>query len=519
MSMKDLLRELAARREKAVAMGGAERIEKQHRRGKQTARERIAKLVDGGRFNEYGQLASHLGAHAHAQGIDEITPADGVVFGFGAIDGRDVCVVAEDFTVQGGTYGLIHGKKKLRAVETAHRARVPIVWLLDGAGARAQEMIGEGLPEGPHYFAMARHSGIAPQVALVMGPSAGDSSLIASLCEFIVMVEGTSMLAAGGPPVVKAAIGSTVEKEELGGASVHCRISGVADNAARDEGEAIAMAKRFLSYLPTNAWSWPPHLQTEDPVDRTDEGLLAILPDDKRQPYDMKRVVAAICDRDSFFELAPEFARMMITGFARIAGHPVGIVANQPMVQAGAITAAAARKARHFVDLCSSYHVPLIFLQDVPGVMPGPQSEREGALRAGLALAYSLAHSAVPRITVVVRKAFGFGAVAMGGGGNSGQTLILAWPGATFGSLPARSSVLAAHARELESSADPGTLERDLIEEYERCNGAFHAATKSNIDDVIDPRETRARLAAALELLRNQRANSPTPVYRTGVMP
>jgi acetyl-CoA/propionyl-CoA carboxylase carboxyl transferase subunit len=310
-----------------------------------------------------------------------------------------------------------------------------------------------------------------------------------------------------------------VEKEELGGASVHCRISGVADNAVRSEEEAVSTAKRFLSYLPANAWCWPPHLPTDDDPTRADEEMLTIVPDDLRKPYDMKRVIRSVSDHESFFEIAPEFARMIITGFARIAGHPVGIVANQPVVQAGAITAAAARKARHFVDVCAAYHVPLVFLQDVPGVMPGLQSEREGVLRAGLSLAYSLAWSDVARITVVLRKAFGFGACAMGGGGNSGQTLMVAWPGAVFGSLPARSSVLAAHASELERSSDPAALERELMANYERCSGAFHAANKGNIDDVIDPRETRARIAKALELDRSRRSQAPAPLYRRGVMP
>ncbi len=519
MSMPDLLNELALRREAALKMGGQERVDKQHQRGKKTARERIAMLVDAGSFCEYGQLSSHLGVHGRPQSVDEVSPADGVVTGVGTIDGRYVCVVAEDFTVKGGTFGIIHGKKKLQAVELAGRERLPIVWIQDGAGARAQEMVGEGLGEGPHYFAMARHSGIAPQVAIVAGPSAGDSSLIASLCEFIVMVEGNSMLAAGGPPIVKAATGQDVGKEELGGASIHCRLSGLADNAARDEEHAITMAKQFLSYLPVNAWCWPPHCPTGDPVDRADDELVRIAPDDLRRPYDMKRVIRAVFDNESFFEIGPEFAPMIITGFARMDGHPAGVIANQPMVYAGAITAGAARKARHFIDLCNAYHVPLVFLQDVPGVMPGPQSEREGTLRPGLALAYALAWVEVPRITVVLRKAFGYGAVAMGGGGNSGQSLVLAWPGAVFGSLPARSAVLAAHARELEAAADPAALEQELMDIYNRSSGAFHAAAKANIDDVIDPRETRGRIAAVLSITRNRRSQAPGPVSRRGVMP
>lgn len=517
-SLDTALTELQARRARALEMGGVERIERQHLRGKKTVRERISILLDADTFREYGQLASHIHALGVSQRVDEVTPADGVVFGFGKIAGRMVCVIAEDFTVKGGTFGIIHGRKKLRAIDIAHRERVPVIWIQDGAGARAQEMIGEGLPAGPHYLVMARHSGTAPQVSIVMGPSAGDSSLIASLCEFIIMVEGTSMLAAGGPPIVKAAMGKDVFKEELGGSDVHCRISGCADNVARTEEEAITMARRFLSYLPGNAWEYPPHQPSDDPIERADEDLISILPDNPRTPYDMKRVISAVVDRESFFEIKPLFAPMVITGFARMDGHPVGIVANQPKVMAGTITEKAARKIRHFIDLCTAYHLPLVFLQDVPGVLPGPDSEREGTLRSGLAITYALAWSDVPKITVVIRKAFGYGACAMCGGG-SGQTVTLAWPCADFGSLPPESAVLAAHTREIEAATNPEQLKRELMENYERSSGAFHAAGIFTLDDVIDPRETRLRVIQALELARQRRTMPAQPAARCGVMP
>ena len=345
MSNTTALEELAARRKKAIAMGGAERIDRQRKRGKLTVRKRIALLVDQGTFQEYGQLASH--ASGSLQSVDEITPADGVVFGFGTIDDRTVCVVAEDFTIQGGSAGLIHLEKKTRAVEMATRERVPLLWLLDGAGARAQEMIGEGLPAGPRYLSIARHSGVAPQVAIIMGPCAGDSALIGSECEFVIMVDGTGMLAAGGPPVVLAATGQKITKAELGGAEVHCRISDVADNAATSDEDTIAMARRYLSYLPHNAWEYPPRVPTSDPADRSDDDMLQVVPDDPRHPYDMKELIRRIADRESVLEIKPEHAETIITAFARMAGHTVGIIANQPMVLAGAINAQAARKARH----------------------------------------------------------------------------------------------------------------------------------------------------------------------------
>ena len=517
-TLDDKLNELDARREHALAMGGNDRVARQRSRGKQTVRERIAQLLDPGSFQEYGQLASHIGEGGLPQDIDEVTPADGVVFGFGKIEGRMVCVVGEDFTVKAGTYGIVHGRKKLRAINMANRERVPVVWLQDGAGARAQEMIGEGLPTAPHYVSMARHSGTAPQVCIVMGPSAGDSSLISSLCEFIIMVEGISMLAAGGPPIVKAATGRDIGKEELGGTDVHCRKSGVADNAAKNEKQAIAMAKRFLSFLPTNAWEYPPHVPCDDPVDRMDVGLRAIVPDNPRSPYDMKRIITAIIDKESFFEIKPKHAEMLITGFARLDGHPVGIVANQPKIMAGTITEKAARKARHFIDLCNAYHVPLVFLQDVPGIMPGPEPERAGTLRSGLAITYALAWAEVPRVTVIIRKSYGYGAFAMCGGGLE-QSAILAWPNADFGSLPPASAVLAAHGREIEAADDPETLKLELMNNYVRCSGPFHAAGLFNIDDVIDPGETRPRIIRAFELARQRRTEPAQPVPKYGVMP
>jgi len=516
MKTGEVRAELLARRKKALKMGGAEKVERQYARGKKTVRERLDMLLDPGSFQEYGQLASRFAEHY--QTVDEIVAADGFIFGFGKIDGRYVCVGAEDFTVFGGSVGINHLKKKIRAIELATQERVPMIWLLDGGGARAQDMVGEGLPEGPHYLSIARHSGVAPQVALVMGPCAGDSSLIASETEFIVMVEGIGMLAAGGPPVVEAATGQKISKEELGGVDVHCRISGVADNPAASEEDAVAVTKQYLSYLPNNAWEYPPQYAAACSFDRADAELETIVPNDPLTPYDMKRVIHGIIDRDSFFEIKPLHATMIITAFARMNGHPVGIVANQPLVGAGAITTQAANKARHFVDLCTAYHLPLIFLTDVPGVMPGPRFEREGTLRAGMAMAYSLAWSDVPKITVVIRKAFGYGAFAMCGAG-ADQTVVLAWPNADFASLPPDSSAMAAHGAEIAAADDPEALKRELEIEYSKVAGPLHAAGKINIDDVIEPGETRLRINRALDLALSRRTKPAAPTSRYGVMP
>ena len=514
--MKEALEALRKHREEALEMGGPAKIERQYQRGKLTVRERIEFLFDPGTFQEYGQLASH---YLHKPG-DKPTPADAVVTGFGRIDGRMAGVLAEDFTVLGGSTGVTNMFKRLRMMYIATKEQVPLIYLLDGGGARAQLLgkVAEGLPMVTQFIKMARLSGIAPQVAVVMGGCAGEPALEASLVEFIIMVKGTGMLAAGGPPVVKASLGLDVTKEELGGVDVHCRISGGADNPAEDDKDALLMVKRYLSYLPTNAWQYPPSVQPDDDPERRDEELLEILPDNPKHPYDMKRVITRLVDRDSFFEIKPLFAPMMITGFARMNGHTIGIVANQPNVNAGAITAKAGHKHRHFVDLCAAYHVPLLFLVDVPGVMTGPQSELEASMRFGLSAAYALAWADVPKFTVVLRKAFGYGGSAMCGFGG-GQTLTLAWPTADFASIPVDSAILAAHGAELAEADDPQALFKELEELYNTYSGPLPAAGTFNIDDVIDPRETRPRIVRALELALNRRSTPPSPSMRHGVMP
>lgn len=515
--MRDLIDDLARRRAETLQHGGADKVERQRKSGKQTARERVAMLADPGTFDEIGQLATH--AHTAVTPVkNKVTPADGVVTGFAEVDGRPVGIVAEDFTVIGGSLGLINFEKKCRMMELSSRDRIPLVWLFDGAGARTDEYVGEGLAPMHHFMAQARLSGIAPQIAAVMGPSAGDSSLLAAMMEFIVMVRGTSMLAAGGPPLVASGTGETVSKEELGGADLHCAISGVGDNAVDSEAEAIAELKRYLGFMPTNAWSYPPDLPPNDDPERRDEALLEVLPENRRRPYDMMRIVGSVVDRGSFFEIKPDYARMMITGFARLNGHPVGVCANQPKVLSGAVTAAAGAKLRHFMDICSAYHLPLVFLTDTPGVMTGPKSEREAALRIGMQVAHSFAFADVPILTVVIHKGFGYGAAAMGGYG-AGQSAVLAWPTADFNAIPLDSGITAAYRAQLAAAEDPKALHARLVAEYQRLCGAVPAAARMKVDDVIDPRETRPKLIRALERALSRRSEPAAPTRRHGVLP
>jgi acetyl-CoA carboxylase carboxyltransferase component len=515
--MRKLLEELERRHADSLLLGGERRIERQRKQGKLTARERVDALVEPGSFEELGQLASHVHTPV-PKTAGKRTPADGVVTGFGRVAGRTIGVVSEDFTVLGGSVGLNNLIKKNRMVELAGRDRVPLIWFFDGAGARTDESIGEGLAPMHHFMAIAKLSGIVPQACAVMGPVAGDSALIAAMIEFIVMVRGTGMLAAGGPPLVQSALGHTVDKEELGGSDVHCRISGVADNVAEDDLDAIAQIKTFLSYLPQNAYQYPPDLTPEDDPGRREEELLDLIPENRRRPYDMYRAIELIVDRDSYFDIKPDYARMMITGLARLNGRVIGVIANQPKVQAGSITAAAGAKQRHFMDLCNAFHLPIVSFMDTPGVMTGPQSEREGALRAGMTIAHSYAFARVPLLTVALHKGIGYGACAMGGYG-AGQSTVLAWPTADFNAIPLESGIQAAYRADLEAAEDPAALRAELEAAFGKLCGAFPAAEQMKIDDIIDPRETRPRLIAALERALHRRHAPAEPAMRHGILP
>ena len=515
--MDDLIAELQQRQAVSLALGGAKRVERQHNQGKLTARERIDLLFDDGTFEELGQLATHV--YTPVTTIpDKHAPADGVVAGFGKIEGRQAAVVAEDFTVLGGSLGINNFIKKTRMIDLAQRDKLPVVWLFDGAGARTDEFIGEGLAPMHHFMEVAKLSGVTPQIAGVMGPCAGDSSLLPAMMEFIVMVKGTAMLAAGGPPLVKMGTGEDVTKEELGGTDLHCRISGVADNPAEDDADAIRQIRRYLSYMPTNTYQYPPYVAPDDSPDRRDEDLAAILPKNKRRPYNMMKIIDRVVDRDSFFEIKPDYAKMMITGLARMNGHAVGIIANQPKVAAGAITAAAGAKHRHFMDLCNAFHLPIIFLMDTPGVMTGPQSEKEGALRAGMTIAHSFAFARVPLLTLTIHKGFGYGAAAMGGLG-AGQSTTLAWPNADFNAIPLDSGIQAAYRALLEAADDPAAEQARLEAELGALCGAFPAAEQMKIDDIIEPAATRPRLIQALERALTHRTQAPVPATRWGILP
>lgn len=516
MSWQSEVDEINRRREQAYAMGGDERVQKQRAQGKLSVRERIDLLYDPGTFDEYGVLADHQSLRPDLQG--RYAAADGVVTGVGQVEGRDVFVFAEDFTVLGGTVGRTGAMKRRRMRELAEREKLPIVYLVDGAGARGQESVRGGWAGGEHFLHMARMSGIVPQVAGVLGPVGGDPALEVPLCDFKVMVRGTAMVAAGGPPLVESALGMKITKEELGGAGVHSRESGVVDNAVDSDEEAISLIRRYLSIMPANCWELPPRRPTNDPVDRRDDSLLSIVPKQRLRPYDMNQLIRSLVDDGEFLPIQSDFGRALIVGFAHIDGDVVGIQANQPLVNGGAFSGPEADKAYHFLSVCDAFNIPVIFLSDVPGFMVGPKSERSATLRRGLRVAYVMAHMRVPTVSVVVRKAYGMGAVAMNGPG-AGQSVTLCWPSAEFGALPVEGGLNAAFHNAIEASDDPDAYRKELEERYRNFGSPFEAAKVFNFDDLIDPRDTRPRIAQALRRSRRRREIEAGPSTRHGIMP
>jgi acetyl-CoA carboxylase carboxyltransferase component len=509
--------EIERLRDRARLMGGEERIDRQHARGKLTARERMEQLFDPGTFEEIGILADHSSVRPNLK--DYYAAADGVITGAGDINGRPAYAFAEDFTVLGGTTGRTGGAKRNRLKDMAGRERVPLIYLLDGAGARGQEAIFGGWASGKHFLVQARMAGQVPQVAAVMGGLGGDPALEVPLCDFKLITRHTGMLATGGPPLVKAALGMDISKEDLGGWRISARDSGVIDNVAEDDPDALRQIRTYLSYMPQNCWELPPVAESTDDPFRRDEELLHIVPRNRHRPYDMRRVIDAIIDRDDpFFEIQPLFGPALLVGLARIDGHVVGIQANQPKVRAGAIAGAEADKACHFISLCNAYNIPIVYLTDVPGFMVGPATEREALLRRGLRVAWVLAHNRVPSVSVVIRKSYGMGAVAMNGP-DGGQVATLCWPSAEFGALPVEGGVSAAFKRQIEESENPEETLAAAHDEYRSMNSPARAARVFNFDELIDPRETRPRIVRALRRARLRQGQTTGPWSHFGIFP
>jgi acetyl-CoA carboxylase carboxyltransferase component len=513
--LRELTDQLHERRAKALLGGGEAKIAKQHDRGKLTARERIDLLVDEGTFVELGIHGRPHFAQRAMDGVD--APADGVITGWGDIDGRACCIAAYDFTVMAGSMGMTGELKVTRLREMALGKRMPFVWLLDSAGARIQEATGSLFAgSGQLFREEVEMSGVVPMVAAMMGPCAAGTAYIPALADFVPMVAGQGAMALAGPHLVKAVTGEEISMEDLGGAKVHTRISGVGDLEVADDAECIAAIKSYLSFFPSNWEGQPPLRETDDLADRMSEKLLEIVPDSSRKPYDMYDVIAEIVDDGEWFDLKPRFARSVITCFARFGGQPAGIVANQPKHLAGILDNDSADKAARFINLCDAFNIPLVFLQDVPGFMVGSKVEHAGIIRHGAKMLYAVSRATVPKVTVVVRKAYGAGYYVMCGKAYE-PDLIVAWPGAEISVMGAEGAVNIIGRSAIEASEDPEATREAMLNAVRQNIDPYIAAGNAVIDDVIDPRETRPTIVKALRMSRGKRVEKPRK--RHGVMP
>src|SRR3954454_24252708 len=514
--LRPLVEELHATRERLKLGGGQEKIDKQHAAEKLTARERIALLVDEGTFNEMGIQG---GIHYAVRGLEgKEEPADGVITGYGKVDGRLVAVCAYDFTVMAGSMGMTGEVKVGRLRELALSKRIPFVWLLDSAGARIQEAVGSLFAGSGHLFREeVVMSGVIPQVAALMGPCAAGTAYIPGLADFVPMVKGRGSMALAGPYLVKAVTGEDVSQVELGGSRVHCRKSGVADLEVGSDEECIQAIKDYLSYFPAHCEEPAPvRVPVSDPVERADEDMLDVLPESNRKPYDMYEVIRRIVDDGVYFDMKPQCAKTIITCLARIGGRPVGIVANQPKQLGGILENDSADKAARFIKLCDAYGIPLLFLQDVPGFMVGTKVEQAGIIRHGAKMLYAVSRATVPKVTVVVRKAYGAGYYVMNGKAYE-PDLIVAWPSAEISVMGPEGAVNIIFRKQIEAAEDPDATRAEMIEGIRRSIDPYIAAGNALIDDIIDPRETRPTVIRALEMAATKRVERPWKKH--GVMP
>ena len=504
------------RRRDAAAVQDADEVavQKQHARGKKTARERITDLLDDGSFVETDRFVRH---QSHAFGMDrKQRDGDGIVTGYGTIDGRQVCVYSQDFTVFGGSLGEAHGRKIQKVQDLALRIGVPIIGILDGGGARIQEGVASLAAFAGIFRRNTRASGVIPQISLIMGPAAGGAVYSPALTDVIVMVEKTSHMFITGPDVIRTVTGEDVGFEELGGARTHTSTSGVAHYMAPDESEAIEYVKDLLSYLPANTLSPAPTypVRFEESLTAADTALDSLVPDSPNQPYDMLEVLRAVLDDEEFLEVHPLFARNILVGFGRVEGHSVGIIANQPAHLAGTLDIDASEKAARFVRLCDAYNIPVLTFVDVPGFLPGTDQEYGGIIRRGAKLLYAYAEATVPLITVITRKAYG-GAYIVMGSKELGADINLAWPTAQIAVMGSQGAVNILHRGDLKRVAEEGgdvAAERRRYEaEYEEQFATpYTAAERGWIDGVIRPAETRVEITRALRALRTKRDSLPT---------
>ena len=516
-SMRDAVEELNAKKSKYREGGGPERVERQRSQNKLTVRERIDLFFDPGTFVEQALLAHHQSQQPQMQG--KFTPADGVVTGIGEVDGRKVAVIAYDFTVMAGSMGMITELKATRIRELALRERIPLVWLIDSAGARIQEATGSMFARtGDLFREQVIMSGVVPQVAAMVGPGAAGTAYIPGLADFVPMVKGTSNMALAGPHLVKAAVGEDVSAEDMGGSKVHNKISGVADREMKDDEECIAAIREYLGFFPSSNLEKPPIAEVSDPIDRRGESLYDIVPANPRQAYDIHKVIAELADDGHFFPMKPEWARNVVTGFARFGGRPTGIVANQPKFLGGALDVNGADKAARFVWLCDAFNIPLLFLMDCPGFIVGSAVEKQGIIRHGAKMLYAVAEATVPKVTIVLRKGYGAGYYVMNGRAYE-PDWIAAWPTAEISVMGPEGAVNIIFRKQIEAMPEDeqNDARNNMVAMIREQISPYVAAGWSFIDDLIDPADTRLSICRALEFSENKKVERPWRKH--GVLP
>ncbi len=507
MTLNPKIEQLRAMREKSKAGGGAERIQRQHDAGRNTARERLDLLLDPGSFREIDAFVTH---RSHDFGLEnQEFLGDSVVTGWGTINGRLVYVYSQDFTVLGGSLSEVHAEKIIKVMEMAMKTGAPLIGLNDSGGARIQEGV---ISLGGYASIFLRNtlaSGVIPQLSVIMGPCAGGAVYSPALTDFIFMVKDTSYMFITGPDVVKQVTHEDVSFEELGGASVHSTKSGVAHVVGENETQTLMLVREMFSYLPQNNMEDPPFVPTQDDPLRADNELDNIVPDNPNKPYDMREIIRRVVDDGVFYEVQPDYAQNIVVGFARLGGHSVGIVGNQPMVLAGVLDIKASEKAARFIRFCDCFNIPLVTFVDVPGYMPGTDQEHNGIIMSGAKLLYAYCEATVPKLTVTTRKAYG-GAYCVMSSKHIRSDLNLAWPTAEIAVMGPEGAVEIIYRRDLKDAEDPAGLKAKLAAEYrEKLANPYIAAERGFVDDVIEPSETRARLINGLEVLQNKRDSNP----------
>ncbi|MFW6131353.1 MAG: acyl-CoA carboxylase subunit beta [Candidatus Aminicenantaceae bacterium] len=507
MTIKKKLEELAEKAKSAELGGGEEKIEKRHASGKLTARERIDLLLDQGSFQETDRLVVH---HCYDFGMEKRRiPGDGIVTGYGTIEGRTVFIFAQDFTVFGGSLSEANASKVIKIMEMAMKAGAPIIGLNDSGGARIQEGVASLAGYAEIFLRNVLASGVIPQISAIMGPCAGGAVYSPAITDFIIMTKEKSNMFITGPDVIREVTHEEVSMEELGGAEAHNTLSGVAHFAAENEEHTLALVREILSFVPDNNMEDPPEKETKDPPDRTNEELNFVVPDDPNLPYDIRKIIRDVLDDQYFFEIQEHYAKNIVIGFGRLAGKPVGIVANQPDYLAGVLDINSSDKGARFIRFCDAFNIPLVTLEDVPGFLPGVSQEHGGIIRHGAKILYAFAEATVPKITLITRKSYG-GAYCVMASKHIRADINYAYPTAEIAVMGPEGAVKIVYRRELERAEDPDKLSIKKVEEFrKKFANPYIACEKGYLDEVIEPKFTRPKLIAALEMMKNKRDKNP----------